>query len=105
MILTLILSQVPKLFWSQARIFRHRQSLLQVLAMKLARRANRKVAFDIDYRPNLWALGGHGDGEERFAESAFVSDHLKTILPHCDLIVGTEEEWQIAGGQLDTRML
>ena len=70
--------------------------------MKLARQANRKVAFDIDYRPNLWALGGHGDGEERFAESAFVSDHLKTILPHCDLIVGTEEEWQIAGGQLDT---
>ena len=71
-------------------------------AMRLARQAGRKVAFDIDYRPNLWALGGHGDGEARFAESAFVSDHLKTILPHCDLIVGTEEEWQIAGGALDT---
>ena len=71
-------------------------------AMTLAKKANRKVAFDIDYRPNLWALGGHGDGEERFAESAFVTDHLKTILPHCDLIVGTEEEWQIAGGALDT---
>ncbi|MGC6531354.1 MAG: 5-dehydro-2-deoxygluconokinase, partial [Candidatus Puniceispirillaceae bacterium] len=71
-------------------------------AMTLAKKANRKVALDIDYRPNLWALGGHGDGEERFAESAFVTDHLKTILPHCDLIVGTEEEWQIAGGALDT---
>ena len=21
--------------------------------------------FDIDYRPNLWALGEHGDGEDR----------------------------------------
>ena len=77
-------------------------SAASLKAMKLAKQANRKVAFDIDYRPNLWALGGHGDGEERFAESAFVSEHLKTILPHCDLIVGTEEEWQIAGGALDT---
>ena len=25
--------------------------------MQLARDAGRKVAFDIDYRPNLWALG------------------------------------------------
>ena len=71
-------------------------------AMRVARQAGRKVAFDIDYRPNLWSLGGHGDGEARFAESAYVTDHLKTILPHCDLIVGTEEEWQIAGGSRDT---
>ena len=28
-------------------------------AMRMAREAGRKVAFDIDYRPNLWALGGH----------------------------------------------
>jgi 5-dehydro-2-deoxygluconokinase len=71
-------------------------------AMNLARRAGRKVAFDIDYRPNLWALGGHGDGESRFAESARVTTHLQTVLPHCDLIVGTEEEWHIAGGSTDT---
>ena len=71
-------------------------------AMKLARQSGRKVAFDIDYRPNLWALGGHGDGESRFAESAAVTAHLQTVLPHCDLIVGTEEEWHIAGGSTDT---
>ena len=71
-------------------------------AMKLARRFGRKVAFDIDYRPNLWALGGHADGESRFAESARVTAHLQTVLPHCDLIVGTEEEWHIAGGTTDT---
>ena len=28
--------------------------------------------------------------------------HLQTVLPHCDLIVGTEEEWHIAGGTTDT---
>ena len=71
-------------------------------AMRLAKQAGGKVAFDIDYRPNLWALGGHGDGESRFAESAYVSAHLQTILPLCDLIVGTEEEWQIAGGSQDS---
>ena len=71
-------------------------------AMHCARNAGRKVAFDIDYRPNLWALGGHGDGEDRFRESAFVTAHLQQILPLCDLIVGTEEEWHIAGGSTDT---
>jgi len=71
-------------------------------AMKLARQFGRKVAFDIDYRPNLWALGGHADGESRFAESDRVTAHLQTVLPHCDLIVGTEEEWHIAGGTTDT---
>lgn len=71
-------------------------------AMKLARKVGRKVAFDIDYRPNLWALGGHADGESRFAESARVTAHLQTVLPYCDLIVGTEEEWHIAGGTTDT---
>lgn len=71
-------------------------------AMALAKKAGRKVVFDIDYRPNLWALGSHDDGENRFAESAKVSSHLRDILPHCDLIVGTEEEWRIAGGDTDT---
>ena len=71
-------------------------------AMKLARQFGRKVAFDIDYRPNLWALGGHADGESRFAESDRVTAHLQTVLPHCDLVVGTEEEWHIAGGTTDT---
>ena len=70
--------------------------------IELAKAAGRKVALDIEYRPNLWQLGGHGDGENRFAESAAVSAHLQTILPHCDLIVGTEEEWHIAGGSTDT---
>ena len=71
-------------------------------AMKLARKYGRRVCFDIDYRPNLWALGGHGDGESRFTASEVVTAHLQTILPHCDLVVGTEEEWHIASGTTDT---
>ena len=71
-------------------------------AMQLARQAGRKVVFDLDYRPNLWNLGGHGDGESRFAASDRVTAHLQQVLPHCDLIVGTEEEWHITGGCTDT---
>ena len=72
------------------------------LAMKYAKDAGRSVIFDIDYRPNLWALGSHNDGENRFKESDFVTNHIQKILPFCDLVIGTEEEWKIAGGSLDT---
>ena len=51
-----------------------------------------KVVFDIDYRPNLWGLAGHNAGEERYIASDTVSEKLRDVLPHCDLIVGTEEE-------------
>ena len=67
-------------------------------AAEAARAHGRKVVFDIDYRPVLWGLTGHGLGEERFVESARTSTHLQTILPLCDLIVGTEEELHIAAG-------
>ena len=70
----------------------------QNLAVKYAKKHGRKVAFDIDYRPNLWGLAGHGAGEERYIKSDQVSAHLQPILPFCDLIVGTEEEIMIAGG-------
>ena len=66
-------------------------------AMRIARAAGRKVVFDIDYRPNLWGLAGHGAGEERYIKSGEVTKSLSDILPQCDLIVGTEEEMMIAG--------
>ncbi len=67
-------------------------------AISIAKRLGRKVVFDIDYRPNLWGLAGHGAGEERYRKSAQVSERLRAVLPQCDLIVGTEEEVMIAGG-------
>ena len=42
---------------------------------------------------------GHGAGEERYIALRQVTAHLQTILADCDLIVGTEEEMHIAGGE------
>jgi 5-dehydro-2-deoxygluconokinase len=77
---------------------RENTAAAQKLAIQYARKHGRKVAFDIDYRPNLWGLAGHGAGEERYIKSDNVSQRLQPILPLCDLIVGTEEEVMIAGG-------
>ena len=45
----------------------------QLRAMKIARAAGRRIVFDIDYRPNLWGLAGHGAGEERYIKSGEVT--------------------------------
>lgn len=71
-------------------------------ALHLAQKHGARRALDIDYRPNLWGLSGHGDGENRFIESAEVTAKLQRVLPLFDLIVGTEEEFHIAGGSTDT---
>jgi 5-dehydro-2-deoxygluconokinase len=71
-------------------------------ALTLARKHGARTALDIDYRPNLWGLAGHGAGEERFIESAKVTAKLQSTLHLFDLIVGTEEEFHIAGGTTDT---
>jgi 5-dehydro-2-deoxygluconokinase len=71
-------------------------------ALELARKHGLRTALDIDYRPNLWGLAGHGDGESRFVESAAVTEKLQASLHYFDLIVGTEEEFHIAGGTTDT---
>ena len=71
-------------------------------ALEIARTNDMQTALDIDYRPNLWGVAGHGDGESRFVESAEVTSRLQTTLHLFDLIVGTEEEFHIAGGTTDT---
>jgi 5-dehydro-2-deoxygluconokinase len=71
----------------------------QKKAMRIARAHGRRIVFDVDYRPNLWGLAGHGAGEQRYIKSDDVTAHLGPILPDCDLIVGTEEELMIAGGE------
>lgn len=70
-------------------------------AIDSARAAGRKVIFDIDYRPVLWGLTGRGEGEIRYIAADNVSTHLQQIVAACDLIVGTEEEICIAGGNDD----
>ena len=71
-------------------------------AIEYAKESDTQVIIDIDYRPVLWGLTELGDGESRFVASNDVSLHLQTILPYCDVIVGTEEEIHIAGGSEDT---
>ncbi len=71
-------------------------------ALRLARENGALCALDIDYRPNLWGLAGHGDGEARYIDSPAVTARLQKTLPLFDLIVGTEEEFHIAGGSTDT---
>lgn len=77
-------------------------ALAQRKAIDVARAHGRRVILDIDYRPNLWGIGGHAAGESRYARSARVTEALGGVLPDCDLIVGTEEEMHIAGGAEDT---
>ncbi len=71
-------------------------------ALKIAREGGARTALDIDYRPNLWGLAGHGAGESRYIESRAVTAKLQATLHLFDLIVGTEEEFHIAGGTTDT---
>jgi 5-dehydro-2-deoxygluconokinase len=73
-----------------------------IKALTLAREHGLRTALDIDYRPNLWGVAGHGEGESRFVESAKVTARLQATLHLFDLIVGTEEEFHIAGGSTDT---
>ena len=71
-------------------------------ALVLAKRHGARTALDIDYRPNLWGVAGHGAGESRFVASEKVTAKLQSTLHLFDLIVGTEEEFHIAGGTTDT---
>ncbi len=70
-------------------------------ALRLARENGARTALDIDYRPNLWGLGGHGSGEDRYRASGRVAARLQEVMPLCDLVVGTEEEIRAAGGEED----
>ena len=71
-------------------------------AIDIARTHAAKVVLDVDYRPNLWGIGGHGAGASRYARAAHVTEALSPVLPDCDLIVGTEEELHIAAGREET---
>lgn len=73
----------------------------QKKAIRIARANGALVAFDIDYRPNLWGLAGHDAGFSRFVASDSVSQKYQSVLADCDLIVGTEEEVLIASGAGD----
>lgn len=70
-------------------------------AFRWARANDTRTILDIDYRPVLWKLTAAGEGASRFVESSQVTAALQSVLPLCDLVVGTEEEILIAGGMRD----
>lgn len=67
-------------------------------ALHAARRHGTVTVLDIDYRPVLWGLTSRGAGENRYVPDAGVTRQLQASLPLFDLLVGTEEEFFIAGG-------
>ena len=71
-------------------------------AIKAAKEAGTEVLFDLDYRPVFWGVASHEQGGEMFVASREVTEVYRSVLPSCDLVVGTEEEIRIAGGSADT---
>jgi 5-dehydro-2-deoxygluconokinase len=71
-------------------------------AARHVKAAGGRVVFDVDYRPVLWGLAPKDLGEDRFVADAAVTQRLQSVLPLCDLIVGTEEEIRILGGAAET---
>jgi 5-dehydro-2-deoxygluconokinase len=67
-------------------------------ALELAGRHGTTRVLDIDYRPVLWGLTKRGEGANRFVADARVTASLQEMLPHFELLIGTEEEFLIAGG-------
>lgn len=66
--------------------------------VQMARQCETAVIMDLDFRPVLWGLTTLGNGESRYITDAKVSKTYQELVPLCDLIVGTEEEFCIAGG-------
>jgi 5-dehydro-2-deoxygluconokinase len=71
-------------------------------AIQAAKEAGTRVVFDLDYRPVFWGVATHEQGGEMFVASEEVTEVYRSVLPSCDLVVGTEEEIRIAGGSTDT---
>ena len=74
---------------------------ISTLALERARKHDVRTVLDIDYRPVLWGLTKRGDGETRYIRSDNVTAHLQRMLPKFDLVIGTIEEFNIAGGSGD----
>lgn len=69
-----------------------------VAALSHASRHGVLRVLDIDYRPVLWGLTKPGEGANRYVADVAVTARLQEMLPLFDLLIGTEEEFLIAGG-------
>jgi 5-dehydro-2-deoxygluconokinase len=67
-------------------------------AVEAVRSTGGRVVLDIDYRPVLWGLAAHGEGAARATPSTEAAKRIGEMLPSCHAVVGTEEEFLVAGG-------
>jgi 5-dehydro-2-deoxygluconokinase len=81
---------------SQPKIYRTSLEL----AMKI-KSAGGRVVLDVDYRPVLWGLTPKDMGEQRYIKDPEVTERLLNAAALSDLIMGTEEEMRVLGGQDD----
>jgi len=68
------------------------------LAVERARRHGVRTVLDIDYGAELWGLRGGGEGH---VANRGATAHLQSLVGRFDLVVGTREEIQLAGGSDD----
>lgn len=71
-------------------------------AIVRAKALGTKIIFDVDYRPLFWRLVARDAGESRYEGSEEATRKTQAVLGYCDLVVGTEEEIHLAGGNTDT---
>jgi 5-dehydro-2-deoxygluconokinase len=97
-------------FHRQARAWWRRAPICRIRAPKPraqgaepgARTGGARTALDIDYRPNLWGWPAMATAKAASSPPTAVTAKLQSTLHLFDLIVGTEEEFHIAGGTTDT---
>ncbi|MCS6036430.1 hypothetical protein LNQ52_05785 [Klebsiella pneumoniae subsp. pneumoniae] len=66
-------------------------------ALEYARRHGLRTALDIDYRPVLWGSPRSAMAKPVSLSPDRVTSQLQEVLHLFDLVVGTEEEFHIAG--------
>ena len=70
-------------------------------AIDIASAAGTRIVFDIDYRPAFWGVVPRTQGENLRAVTPEVTEKLQTVLPWCEVVVGTEAEICALGGSPD----
>ena len=60
-----------------------------------------RVIFDGDFRPVLWGAAAINRGNDMSARTPEITRSYRSLLPLCDLIVGTREEIAVMGGDDD----
>lgn len=66
--------------------------------IEAARQGKTTVIFDVDYRPAFWGVVPRTRGENLVDVTPEVTERLQSVLPHCDVVVGTEAEICALGG-------